>query len=412
MNKSTQIKVAPRRSRRIARRPPLKTKTVGLQLTRQPRTLNSIQTSLAKIASPGVLPKLSPYLMCRLNPFSTRGSGGIPDGSTAQRIVADHTAYGTFVIGADGGATIRMLPVPNMPTLIRPNSAYTDFKVNGITSGTGGTPPSLTGELGWLPFIQIPAWNTFNSADNKSAPPPEVANPYQATKFRIVSAALRLYYTGNASTASGTVTVQPNNFTWQYGGTANVNSISYTAYSIGAATFSVGTQAQGTVYVGRLDTYPLGGEMSRDSQTYRVEQPIFVRLPQLTYDHEFFPMYATRVSPIETTHQTCPVVAFPDGTWTSVPGFVGMATDWSLTDITISGATPGSAFRAEIAYCIEYVPALGSAFTPLAKQAPKQSPSLKNEDGKIGQLPTSQTDTRQSHQQSQDSVAPPSRRRR
>lgn len=403
------------KTRRIAR-PKRKanptTIMTGLRPVPRPRTLNSVQTTLARVATNQAsrrVTNLNAYTMCRMNPFVTMGNTvGIPDGSPANKIVADNKMYATFTVGTDGGCVLRMLPVPNMPLLIRPKTTLAGMTINGVTPPTSGTSPPFSGELGWAVLCAPPAWTSYNSANNTANPPPEITNPYNATQFRIVAIALRIFYTGVASNCSGAVTVQSNSFSYLYGGQTAQSAVTYYAYNPATGAIASGSAAAGTVYTCRFDTYSTGQELAPNTQTYRAEQPIFVRLKQNTFDHQWHPIHSGRASPVDTTTYNCPIMAYPEGVNTTIPGFAGVANDWQLTDIEINGALSGSTFRVELATCIEYVPALGSAFQPFAKPSSSLgSKDLPATDRRIAGAPGSNPDTPAGHANANGSVYTP-----
>lgn len=354
---------------------------------------------------------LTGYISCRINPFNSRGSIGILDGTSTRRIVIDHRGAANFTIPSTGNCQIRLSPIPNAPLSFKPDS-FNGFYLNGITPTSGAWPP-LTIDANWIPVQIFPEFASYNSASCTvpsfagTGNPPENNNPYLASKFRIVSGALRLYYTGTALNASGTVTVINNSFQYQYGGMTNQNTVSLTQLAPGGAFSTISVTAR-NMYVARFDTKDSVNNLTPDSMTYRTEQPIIARLQSNSDDHPFHTMYAAGVVPVDTatyatTYIPWDTSIFGDG---GAVGICGVATDFNLIDLYLTGCANASTFRVEVALCVEYVPISGSSFSPLAKPASVvPHDSLKTVDRIVNNLPSSSVDSPSANKQAGDAVA-------
>jgi len=105
-------------------------------------------------------------------------------------------------------------------------------------------------------------------------------------------------------------------------------------------------------------------------------------------------MWPVKVIPVDTASYIPTTLSWDLGTFNTAPGYAGVATDFNITDIQLTGAQAGATFRIEVALCVEYVPANGTAFSLIAKPAsniPKDI--LSSADRAISALPVSQVDT-------------------
>lgn len=359
----------------------------GSVLANRPRTLQSIQSNLLRVPRPVKSKSLmSSYLMCASNPFSAAKSVGIPDGSSANRIVVDHRAYTTITTGSSGGFHIRLLPVPNMPVVIKPNTQVNNDSTFAV--GTSTVPANGSGVLfdwtsdTWMPAITPYEWASYNAAAGYAGTPgsgivPEIPNPYGATKFRIVSLAVRLIYTGTALNAAGIIRVRRNRSMYTYGGALNQSTL--TTYLNNGTNVTTDTSLTArSFYTSRFDINDASNIMDKTVMTYRPEVPITARLIQTEDHYEFANVYPVKVQPLDTgTYRQC-IVAVGSGQqpiYTNNPGFAGYDNRFDDTIISATGIPSGNTYTLELALCIEYTPSQTSTFAPLAKGA-DGSPTL------------------------------------
>jgi len=321
-------------------------------------------------------------------------SDGIPDGNASPKVVIDHRAFADVTVGSSGGFQIRMQPVPNLPTLIQPlakdNSDRT-FAVNGLTIPTGAV---TFGQDFWTTFISPPEWAPYNATNPLGAAAgdgtaPEIANPYNAVKFRIVSCALRIIYTGTSMNASGVIVVHRNRATYTYGGGLNQSTVSG-FYSSSGTIVPLGPYAARNFFVSRYDLNDSSTIIDRTTQTFRPEVSVLALMTRSSDSYQHYPLYPVKVLPLDTATYK-PVISslFNNSpTFSNVPAFVGYDDDWENTIVMITGAQAGTSFRVELNLCVEYVPAQNSTFQALAKPSKlAKAPALKTAEKKIAQVP-------------------------
>lgn len=354
-------------------------------MSNRPRTISTIQQTLARTTRPARVPympanPINKYIMCRLDPFSNAKSEGIPDGNPAPRILIDHRAFSTVTIGSSGGFIIRMQPVPNMPTLIRPiasdNSDRT-FAVDGLTIPANATGNTFTfGQDSWSTFLNPYEWAAYNAlVPNNQASAgtaPECPNPYSASKFRIVSCSLRIIYTGTAMNAAGAIVVRRNRATYTYGGGLNQSEI-IGSYNNGTNVANYGQILVRNIFVSRYDLNDNSAILDRTTQTFRPEVAVVASLVRTsdTYDH--YPITPVKVMPLDSSTYKPVVNALfsnSDTAYNRFPCFAGYDDSWENTLVQVSGAVAGTTFRVEMNFCVEYVPSQNSNFAPLASPSP------------------------------------------
>lgn len=322
---------------------------------------------------------LGRYVHCALDPFNTNGSDGIPDGNKSMRIVVDHRFYTNITLNSGDGFELRLVPVPNAPLWIKPNAAITSaINVDSNSMNIGSQ--SLSGDYNWLVGACPPEYATYNQAafvdGTGMAIPAETPHPYNAVRFRSVSLAMRLFYTGTAMSVSGTITSYRNKTSYIEGGVINQNTIVFWTASTGATT----SASARTVFVSRLDSSQVSGILDKTSVTQRTEIPMQVRCVPTSNDREWQPIYPSKRIPLDTsTYRPSFVFMGSLGPSITPSGICGYDCQFENGYMKLTGQNPGSTYRVEVSYCVEYEPSAGTPFSQIAKPSP-DAPALVYEE--------------------------------
>jgi len=351
------------------------------------RTYNNVDTAFRRMRVSqtrpftGLLPN---YIQCRLNPFGTALSGqGTPDDAMVSRIVVDHRDFCTLTIGADGSCQVRLFPCLPIPLAFKPSAGWAGYAVNGASLAAITAPTTVAASnTGWYPLINITEWVPWLAAASL-APISEVPGPYFEVKARIVALATKVYYTGQASTASGTITFTADRSVCSaFGGTQK----SVTIFNQGGGTGAV------TAYPVTLDFGSVVPTLDASSITERPEAPMRV-----------VPRRADDLMPwIDRTQ--LPIMPVDAGTGdavftANVAGYyplIGLYDEgWEIACITFAGVTPGSTFRLETAVCVEYQPMATSTVAKLGKKPSKVAgkDNLSSVNAALSRQPIAVSDT-------------------
>lgn len=358
----------------------------------RPRNPTSIINSLA--SGFGSMYIGNPYLHCRLNPFTGEGRTPIPDGKNSAFVVIDTMTVDTIVCSQAGtGFTIQTLPCLPAMAALRPDPSV-NLVVNGlsITAPANINPGNVTAANASYPiaiptpYLTVPA-----------GPGTAVADPYSATKARLVSVGYRLIYTGPALTCSGAVVVTPNDVALSLNATATSasNPPTGTSFSLlGEDRLQVPnyTAPIGTPILS-IDINNPTTTMNRESVTYRPEQGVLILPKHKTSDFKIQPLFTEAMAIVANfnTNVTMPA-QFRNLLTTSGVGYNGgiiwYDNDWSSLMIRVTGANADASFRLETISCIEYTPNLSSAFAPTtAKSSPYQPKVLEEARTLTANLP-------------------------
>jgi hypothetical protein len=324
------------------------------------------------------------YLQCRFDPWKFNTSQGIPDGSSRQAIVADSRGYADLTVPAN--ATAYILVFPGLPT-----SAYikqgTNVSLPLVNNGVAfnanqGAGPSTDLTSNWLPLLTY--FETIAPGNPAMLPGISSPNRYTATKARVVTQAYDLIYTGQAFSASGTITARPLRFAQTTSPVYTSVNSNYVDNAGTAGSYPGGTKA--IWYDLQTATLPY----NKETRTFRVEQGACGLLRHDSLKHDWIDLsdmpfiVATNKggSILEASTSVTifgsPVAGVVEGTQNLVdPG-------WEAVLLVISGGAATSSFRLETITCFEYELNPASNFAPLAKPSPKPSPASLALAGQIG----------------------------
>lgn len=347
-------------------------------VSRQPPKQRQRQVARPRMRNPNapmVGGPLKHYLTCRLDPFNSKGGVGIPDASSGRRIVVDHRQYYDVIVPSGGRVNLVMFPSPSTPLLAKdPVSNSTggsittgpiSTQLNNLVSGTDG------GYVG-MPYA---AYSSYVSSDLTN----QTAHPYGANKFRIVSQAFKITYTGTTLNQAGVITINPNV------GDINppiTNASKITPYnSVGNPETDYGAGSVLTDFI----TAPRINQVQPGSQVYRMGD-IQILNKRVTAESEFIDIPERPVIYLAgSDNQTTTIWANPwiiqRHTWKA--GMHRADHQFAMPFIYIDGMVAGTSFRVETLTCVEYMLKSDSTFAFMAKEAPSLSPTTLNVADKV-----------------------------
>lgn len=368
----TDVTTVRRRQRRRQQRKPTTTKVVEY------RTTNQVQQTLAgatrrsgprrqivkRNSRPNPMRGLDMrYLRCRLDPFSSPGANGIPDGSSTKKIMVDHRWYTD--ITHDGARTwgfvLQTFPWLPMPVGVQPLGSE-PIIVNGLPI-TAPLPRDL--RASWVPISLPPGWQAANQYSWNTTS----ADPYEASKGRLVAMGVKLIYTGPANTCSGVITCNPSDV----GFGDRVLNAAYREQQAGDLTLVDTVAADSAGISVDLNTNPT--TINPGSCEFRPEQGATFIAAHKTNDYEFKPVYDIPLIPYCSQAGTPATLLASDGT-TGLPprtyqgGVSWFDDDWTAAQFVASGLNGDASYRVEIVMCMEYLPVVGSSYAQMAKEPP------------------------------------------
>jgi hypothetical protein len=365
-----RLQPKPKPKRRAPNKPANGLKTVV-------RTPGSIIRTLQK--TPKLSPNLSHYVTCRTNPFHGHGGSAIPDGKNSNFVVTDTFSVNNFSPTA-AGQTIVIQTLNALPALSMIGST-TNFIVDGVTvTALGAYQPSAStaANSSWYPT---------------SMPPPMVGtavlganfmDPYNAATARMISVGYRLIYTGPATTCSGAITVTPNPIAWGQTATSATGNFQIKPPLTTGTPIATALPA-GTVLID-CDITINPTAMTRATKTFRPEQGVYVVPTHRSTNYAMQPTYVCPLAPVPNLNLSTGAVdittllrVYGGGN----PGIVWFDNDWTTYSIVLTGLNADASFRLETVLCMEYNPAISSAFYPLSiKQSPTNNNDIKVADDK------------------------------
>jgi len=356
-----------------------KTKTA---ITRLPvRSLDMVERTLRQRPPPSNVIGASPlynYMRCRLDPFLTtgQGTGGIPDSAMVSRIVVDHRDFATITVGASGTFQMRLMPMLPVPLVMRP-SAVAGFSINGVSIAASTAPLPASGSFNWFPAVEITEWANWITSASAGITLP-TPTPYAAMKARIVSMAVRCFYTGAASTAAGTITVTAD----------RSNTLPTSQEGLQSITISNSTVAGSTAincYAQRINFGTATPVLDANAVTERSEVQLHVVPRRLDALKPWLDLPQLPVVLVDSSNNallTVDVYGQYMGTALYDDGF-------EQAVLSFNSIPVGATFRFETAVCVEYQPAYTSSVAKLAKKPPTtyDDAIISKTESKLSQLP-------------------------
>jgi hypothetical protein len=349
-------------------------------------TINSIEKRLGMMAVSK--PKgSSPYVMCRLDPFSHSGSNGIPDGANSQFIVIDNLIVNRITATNTGGFVINTQSwLPSMARLTG-KSSNTGYTVDGF----GLSSTLLYGQDSWYP-MSVPTpylgnpWTPGSSAND----------PYVSTTARLVSVQYKLTYTGTPLTCQGTYTVTPNSQAL-----TPVGPVTTTYPALGVFSMTVNS-ASGAIFgipantpVMNVDVSYNPSAFNKDSLLCRQERPLVLTPKHSTADFKLGVTTDLAYALVNPPNGSSPTVGTyanylsgSNGSFANA-GVTWYDNDWQNYQISVDGYQSGATFIWETSCCFEYVLTNGSPFVPLSKARSENNPgAIKEANRLVDNLPT------------------------
>lgn len=304
----------------------------------------------------GVLPR---YIQCRQDPFSFGlGGSGRPDAALVPRIVVDHRDYSTLTIGTSGTCQVRLFPCLPIPLAFKPLGAdFAGFAVNGTSVAASTAPTTTSSNTGWMPLIRLVEWATWSTTASSAALGVEVPGPYFEVKTRIVSLGVKVYYTGAASTAAGTITVTADR--------SVCPDISSSSKSIDTFNSTAAGFTSATAYFASLDFGGVTPVLDANTITERPEHALRIIPRRLDV---IAPWLDRSQIPIMLVDGVSPTNVFTKHANGELPATALYDDLWEIPCITFTGVAPGSVYRFETAVCVEYQPMVTSTINKIAKK--------------------------------------------
>jgi len=304
------------------------------------------------------------FMRCRLDPFNSRGSMGIPDGSQTQRIVVDHRLLQSITFGSSGHLSLCIAPSLPSPLWVYPRDTTTYI----------GTHQTAYPNSALVVPVSLPEW--YNQPINWAGATGNINNVvplYGAEKARIVTMAWRLSYCGTSLNDSGVIRV--NSTSTSVGSPSPNQAIThiYSAYAaantnvdpvqintrslnmmVGPTLFESGTCTQRTVVCPLR--FGARGLVPKNEGEYEY-QPVYTNMTYLVSPNFDFISTLQQFGPTPPLAGESGISQFYDSSW-------------DVVTIDISGGTSGQAIMLDLIMCVEYAPTIDSAIAPLSKASP------------------------------------------
>lgn len=314
------------------------------------------------------------YAMCRLRPLQSMGrTEGIPDGSSARRLLIDHRNFTTITFGSTGIVTIALTPSIPSPIWVYPIDVTTLINGTAMTANTG---------FGfWFP-VPVSEWMqqaiTYNNLQGNF----DEVNPlYASAKFRLVTAGWAISYTGTSLTDSGVMRITSSSVSL---GPPTPNMDTFTVVSSTSGTNT--TYSTGQVMVRDINGLPQAPLaipnttfFSSDSKVIPLKRGAHgvLRHVNNTYPYQILYGDATFIGSAAEERNSFLANQIPTPTIVASSGVCqGFDETWDTTFVTITGGTAGQSFVLDTMYCIEYCPSYASNTYSLTKQGPPSSLAL------------------------------------
>jgi hypothetical protein len=365
------------------------------------RTIMSISKDLQKPIRTS-MPKLPPYVHCRIDPFGSDGTSSIPDGANTSFITSDTRMFDNISLTQPSTVSTYSFTIQTLPTL--PSSAIivgasAPLSINGINITDATFSSSLNGPSSTTyqaPLSVLPPFVGAPSATGNYLPGTISNDPYNSNTARLVAAGYRLIYTGPALTCQGVITVTPSDVGIAEGPDTSVVlatnplGIRDTAGTIVPITANTPQLA--------LDAGLLSKAMTRDTVTLRPEQGLtFIprhkganyKVQPTTDMAKAIVANASNIGTIGANNMFGRNNVAASSTYNG--GVIWFDNDWTGCKICVQDVNYDATFRWETIWCMEYNPAPGGVLSTLTKEATKSAPSEIIQAEKIlAQMPIAQ----------------------
>jgi len=363
------------------------------------RTIMSISKDLQKPFKTS-MPKLPPYVHCRIDPFGSDGTSSIPDGANTSFITSDTRMFDNISLtqpSLTGTYSFAIQTLPTLPASALITGTSGALTVNGVAITDATFQTTLNGPNSTYyqaPLSVLPPYLGTASATGNYLPGSANNDPYNSNTARLVAAGYRLIYTGPTLTCQGIITVTPSDVGIADGpdtfAATNPLGIRDTAGTIVAI-------AQSTPQL-VLDSGNNPKAMTRDTVTLRPEQGL-----------TFIPRHKGSNYKVQPTTDLAKAILANAGAIggtggnnmfgrnnlaaasTYNGGVIWYDNDWTGCKICVQDVNFDATFRWETIWCMEYNPAPGGVLSTLTKEATKSAPSEIIQAEKIlAQMPIAQ----------------------
>lgn len=299
--------------------------------------------------------QLDPWAMCRLNPFS--GGGALyPDGGQTRRIVLD---FRTFANLSDlSGGQYSLLLVPSLPSPLWIKSSVDCTVANA---------------LGSYSYDASNAGNRYSALalqpEYSDQWPGGAINPYTAASARITSMGMRMVYTGQINTCSGTIYASSNPATVTSRGPTNVDMLIRSVAD--GSDHTVSANDANAIRLSHVPSFPRsapGSTMAHAASGFSgIAQMNDPDLPFRAVSEEASILLAddmagSQTSPLCSSNGHKGGVDFWDESWDPIA-------------LQLNGASANSSYAIEIAVCVEFLIAPASSVIRFAREPPRRNPS-------------------------------------
>lgn len=357
------------------------------QAVRRNNNISSVQRSLQVRKSGMLSPNMRAakivdiaYARCRLDPFNSGPSMGLPDSNATPKLVFDHRSVQDFSV--NGNASLLILPTLPFGACIKPDTTV----ANNINIEGAGI-VQLTSAANVASWIPINWYQDAVPADNTTMSPTSILTSI-SSKLRVVGVAYRLICTSPSINISGIVETVDSEMTV---GSREINAVAVQQTNPNEA--NPVTWTAGTVDI-RMVNMNLG-ERVQATVPKTVQQRPEVQ-PQGILKHSgpymWDEIHESPIVPVSGFANNGAFFTFGAGTNFQKFGAVTCWADgFSVKRIRIS--TPQSvSFRLETLVCVEYVLTPNSPFARIATPRTKvDSRSVELVDTAISAMPASVT---------------------
>jgi len=226
----------------------------------------------------------------------------------------------------------------------------------------------------WAVGPTFPGWGQGLANNTEQA-----VAPFNATSFRIISAEVKILYTGPAANAKGVVQVQPNPISVMGFNNPLPGTIAtFTRLDAASTAITLGPCATLTPMYGDLN----GVTPSMTSMRPEVGTSFLLR--QLEPTLPFRPITAVPNTLIESGNNANFLV--------SNYGLSAWDNSWQAMDVRLFNSDSNSDYLIEVCHCIEYVVSPVSDIAPLIRAPPPADiPLLDKLSSFVGRLPTAES---------------------
>lgn len=356
--------------------------TQQVQVPKQQRKMNAGTPKRRRLRRSKML---DPYVVCRLNPFASKGSQGIPDGTQIRKLVVDHRQTTTITFGSTGQVGIVFAPA--LPSCVWVRSADATTLINGVATAAGFANQ-------FLATVPTTEWRSqpltyFNLAGQYDNLPPL----YNSGRARIVSGAWQIMYLGTSLTNSGAIRVNNGSLVVDPP-LPNLNN--FTVFNWSGAGSTVYATSQ--VFVRPVQTsldealFTNSGA-SYDTTITRLSNGCHGIMKHAGKEFEFKEVFPN-VTYLSSANNENNSMLLNVSTTPLITANAGVCQfydhEWDCSFISITGGTPGQSFMLDTILCVEYAPLPNSSVFALAKHGRPANPAaIKQAEAGASQMPVS-----------------------